>query len=72
MTGAVLLVVIVFLVVGGFLGWHSNRAYAAHGDIKTTKKGRLPAFRRTRSRSGTIAILIIILVLLALRVLTKM
>jgi hypothetical protein len=57
--------VIIFLAVGCLLGWHANRAHAAHGDVKTTK-GRLPGYRQTRLRSGLISIALIIVLVLAL------
>jgi hypothetical protein len=49
----------IVLAVGCVLGWHANRARAAHGDIKAVK-GRIPGYRRTRTRSGLIAIGLII------------
>ncbi len=56
--------VIIFVAVGCVLGWNANRARAAHGDVRTTRN-RLPAFRRTRNRSGLIALgLIVVMVLL--------
>jgi hypothetical protein len=54
--------VLIVLVVGCFLGWHANRAHAAHGDIKTTK-GRISGYRKTRLRSGVIAIALVVLAL---------
>jgi hypothetical protein len=47
--------VIIFVAVGCVLGWYANRAHSAHGDVRTTRN-RLPGFRRTRNRSGLIAI----------------
>jgi hypothetical protein len=52
MTPGVLIIVILFLAVGSLLGWHAQRAHSAHGDIRQTKRGRLPNFRKTRNRSG--------------------
>ena len=43
----------IVLVVGCFLGWHANRASAAHSDIKTTHN-RISGYRKTRLRSGVI------------------
>jgi hypothetical protein len=57
--------VIIFLIVGCILGWHANRAHAAHGDVRTTR-GRLPGFRRTRMRSGLITLVLAVVVLLVL------
>jgi membrane protein required for beta-lactamase induction len=65
MSAAAVLVVIVALFVGCVLGWHANRARAAHGDLRTTKN-RLPGFRRTRTRSGTTALLLIVIMLLVI------
>jgi len=48
-------IALVVLVVGCVLGWHANRAHAAHGDIKTTHN-RISGYRKTRLRSGLIAI----------------
>jgi hypothetical protein len=70
MNSAAVPVVIVFLAVGCVLGWHGNRARAAHGDVKTTKN-RLPGFRRTRLRSGAISLAIIIILLLAFSALVR-
>jgi hypothetical protein len=56
---------LIFLIVGCVLGWHANRAHAAHGDVKTTR-GRLPGFRRTRLRSGVITIVLAAVVLLVM------
>jgi hypothetical protein len=66
MTSTAVILVVLFLIVGTYLGWHSNRAYAAHGDIKATKRGRLPGFRRTRMRSGLIALATFIILIFAL------
>jgi membrane protein required for beta-lactamase induction len=68
MTAVAGFLVIIFLAVGCVLGWHANRARAAHGDVKATK-GRLPGFRRTRQRSGLITLgiaAVVILVIYAL------
>jgi hypothetical protein len=62
--------VIIFLVVGCVLGWHANRARAAHGDVKATK-GRLPGFRRTRQRSGLIALAVAAILVLAIYALLR-
>ncbi|MGO8885750.1 MAG: hypothetical protein ACLPUO_06200 [Streptosporangiaceae bacterium] len=65
MSAGAVLVVMVFLAVGCVLGWHANRTRAAHGDVRTTKN-RLPGFRRTRMRSGSISLVIVIIMVLAL------
>jgi hypothetical protein len=54
---------LVVLVVGCLLGWHANRAYFANGDVKTTH-GRISGYRRTRLRSGLIALGILLVALL--------
>ncbi len=70
MSPGALMLTIVFLAVGCVLGWHSNRARAAHGDVRTTKN-RLPGFRKTRLRSGLIAITIVLLLILILSALVR-
>jgi hypothetical protein len=55
-------IAIIVLVVGCILGWHANRTYAAHGDIKTTHN-RISGYRKTRLRSGLMALGLVILVL---------
>lgn len=62
---AVFGIAILVLVVGCVLGWHANRTYAAHGDVKTTR-GRIAGYRRTRLRSGLVALMFVILALLAI------
>jgi hypothetical protein len=54
---------LVVLVVGCLLGWHANRAYFANGDVKTTH-GRISGYRKTRLRSGLIALGILLVALL--------
>jgi divalent metal cation (Fe/Co/Zn/Cd) transporter len=56
-------IALIVLVVGCFLGWHANRAHIAHSDIKTTH-GRIAGYRKTRLRSGLIAIGFILAALL--------
>lgn len=43
--------VIIFLIVGSVLGWHGQKTYAAHGDVKVAKN-RLRGGRKTRARSS--------------------
>ena len=59
-------IALIVLVVGCILGWHANRAHAAHGDIKTTHN-RISGYRKTRLRSGlkTIGLVVVALFLLA-------
>jgi len=58
-------IALVVLVVGCILGWHANRAHAAHGDIKTTHN-RISGYRKTRLRSGLIAIGLVIATVLVI------
>jgi hypothetical protein len=60
---------LVVLVVGCFLGWHANRAHTAHGDIKVTHR-RISGYRKTRLRSGLIAIALVIAVVIILHSVT--
>lgn len=55
MSSAAIGIALIVLVVGCILGWHANRAHAAHGDIKTTH-GRISGYRKTRLKSGLWAI----------------
>jgi hypothetical protein len=55
MGGATFGIAVIVLTVGCFLGWHASRAHAAHGDIRTVRR-RIPGYRKTRLRSGLIAI----------------
>ena len=59
----VFFIALVVLVVGCLLGWHANRAYFANGDVKATH-GRISGYRRTRLRSGLIALGILLVALL--------
>ena len=52
-------IVVIVLAVGSALGWHANRAHAAHGDIKTVRR-RIPGYRKTRLRSGLIALALVL------------
>jgi hypothetical protein len=58
-------IAVLVLVIGCFLGWHANRTYAAHSDVKTTR-GRIAGYRKTRLRSGLIALGFIIVALLVI------
>jgi hypothetical protein len=58
-------IAVIVLVVGCILGWHANRAHAAHGDIKTTR-GRISGYRKTRLRSGLMALGLVVAVLFIL------
>jgi hypothetical protein len=64
MSAAAIVIALIVLIVGCIMGWHANRAHAAHGDIKTTHN-RIAGYRKTRLRSGLWAIgLIVVAVLL--------
>jgi hypothetical protein len=66
MTAAAIGVVVVFLVVGTVVGWHSQKTVAAHSDVKVAKT-RMRGGRRTRWRSGVFVVLLTALVLLAVK-----
>jgi membrane protein required for beta-lactamase induction len=57
---------LVVLVLGALMGWHANRARAAHGDLRTTR-GRIPGFKRTRRRSGLLAIVMLVIALIVIK-----
>jgi hypothetical protein len=59
MSAAAIIIALIVLVVGCIMGWHANRAHAAHGDIKTTHN-RIAGYRKTRLRSGLWAIALIL------------
>jgi hypothetical protein len=67
MSSAAIGIALIVLVVGCILGWHANRAHAAHGDIKTTH-GRISNYRKTRLRSGLWAIGLIVVAVFLLAV----
>ena len=70
MGSAAALVALVVLIVGGYVGWHLRHAYGANSDLKV-HKARIPAFRKTRNRSGLTSILLVLAVLFLLRILMK-
>ena len=70
MGSSTVLVAIVVLVIGGYVGWHFRHAYGANSDIKLAKN-RIPGFRKTRNRSWLISAGLIVLTLLILRALVK-
>jgi hypothetical protein len=49
--------VLMFLAAGFALGWYANRAYAAHGDVKSTK-AKIPGYRKSRHRNSVITALL--------------
>jgi divalent metal cation (Fe/Co/Zn/Cd) transporter len=66
----VFVVALIVLVVGCFLGWHANRAYFANGDVKATQ-GRISGYRRTRLRSGLIALGVLVVAVIVVAVLAR-
>jgi hypothetical protein len=48
---------LVFLLAGCALGWYANRAYASHGDVKSTK-AKIPGYRKSRQHNGIITIIL--------------
>ena len=48
---------LIFLAGGSTLGWYANRAYAAHGDVKSTKR-KVPGYRKSRHRNGIITVIL--------------
>jgi uncharacterized membrane protein len=69
-SAVVFVVALIVLVVGSFLGWHANRAYFANGDVKTTQ-GRISGYRRTRLRSGLVAVGILAVAVLVVAALAR-
>jgi hypothetical protein len=63
MSPAVIGTAIVVLIVAAVLGWHGQKSYAAHGDVKVAKN-RLRGGRKTRLRSGLWVLLLIVVILL--------
>lgn len=70
MGSTAVLVAIIVLVVGGYVGWQLRHAYGANSDLKV-HKNRIPTFRKTRNRSGLTSLLLVLGVLFLLRVLMK-
>jgi hypothetical protein len=64
------LITIVVMVIGGFVGWHLRHAYGANADLKVHKT-RIPNFRKTRNRSWLTSLALIAITLLLLRALLK-
>ncbi len=63
-------VALVVIVVGCFLGWHANRAYFANSDVKSMH-GRISGYRKTRLRSGLIAVALLVVALLVMSALVR-
>ena len=64
MTPAAIAIVIIFLAAGLTLGWHAQKTYAAHADVKVGH-ARVKGGRRTRWRSGLVAFAVTIDLLIA-------
>jgi divalent metal cation (Fe/Co/Zn/Cd) transporter len=69
-SAVIFFIALIVLVVGCFLGWHANRAYFANGDVKSMH-GRISGYRKTRMRSGLIAVGILAVALLVVSVLAR-
>ena len=70
MGSAAVLVALIVLVVGGYVGWQLRHAYGANSDLKV-HKNRIPNFRKTRNRSGLTSLLLVLGVLILLRILMR-
>lgn len=70
MGSAAILVALLVLVVGGYVGWHLRHAYGANSDLKV-HKNRIPNFRKTRNRSWLTSALLVLAVLFLLRSMMK-
>jgi len=57
MSSASYVLVLIFLAAGCFLGWFANRSFAAHGDVKSTKR-KLPGYRKSRHYNGIVALIL--------------
>ena len=53
--------IFIFLAAGCALGWYANRSIAAHGDVKSTR-GKLPGYRKTRHRTGVVAMILALVI----------
>lgn len=53
--------IFLFLAAGCTLGWFANRSIAAHGDVKSTK-AKLPGYRKTRHRTGVLAMILALVI----------
>ncbi len=54
-------VALIFLGAGCALGWYANRAYASHGDVKSTK-AKIPGYRKSRQHNGIITIVLALVI----------
>ena len=53
--------VLIFLAAGCALGWYANRSFAAHGDVKSTKK-KIPGYRKSRHHNGIITVILALVI----------
>jgi TRAP-type C4-dicarboxylate transport system permease small subunit len=65
-----ILVALVVMVIGGYVGWHLRHASGAASDLRVHKT-RIPNFRKTRNRSWVISLLVVGITLLILRAMMK-
>ena len=70
MASSAVLITLVVMVIGGFVGWHLRHASGAAADLKVHKT-RIPNFRKTRNRSWVVSLALIAITLLLLRALLK-
>lgn len=68
MSGTTVLLLIIIMIAGGYVGWHVRHAMGANADLKV-HKARIPAFRKVRNRSGFITLALVVITFLVLRVL---
>ena len=52
---------LIFLTTGCVLGWYANRSFAAHGDVKSTKK-KIPGYRKSRHRNGVVTVILALVI----------
>jgi hypothetical protein len=64
MTPAVIILIIFFLAAGLTFGWHGQKSVAAHADVKVGHQ-RVKGGRRTRWRSGVVALAVGAVLLIA-------
>jgi hypothetical protein len=69
-TASAILVALVVMVIGGFVGWHLRHASGARSDLKVHKT-RIPNFRKTRNRSWLTSLAVVAITLLILRAMLK-
>ena len=70
MTSSAILVALVVMVIGGFVGWHLRHASGARADLRVHKT-RIPNFRKTRNRSWLTSLVVVAVTLLILRAMLK-